>query len=635
MLTSKAKYRVPVSFPAWLLYLSLSLAASQPVSAQSASYEHLLRTFKVTGISNDDGLLPHNISLRSKNLVFMDSIRIKASRNKFTRKLYEIVVAAPDSAEHRNVSGESELPFSGFKGTMIRRIEIRRLNVFGADLDHPGEYRPYPGQKILNKTHVNTNERIIRNNLLFSAGDTLSPILLSDNERLLRELSFIDDARINVIPVSKDEVDILVITKDVYSLGGSYSPDGLESGVITAFEQNFLGMGHEFGIKVPYNSNKPDLSPGFGIHYLVDNIASSFINMNVFWHNDIGDRSYGIDIERRLFSFETKYAGGISVRNVQRRLALDTLTVPNGLKYNLQDYWISRSFLLERESVTRLIIGARYTNNNVYDRPEILSDSYHNLQKYRLYMASVTFSRQRYYKANLVYGYGRTEDIPYGGAITVTAGREFNEFKLRNYAASQVSFSKSFEKFGYLHASAGLGSFINGNRTEQGIFSAGVKYFSPLIPLGRSMIRNFMRLNYTRGFNRNLDEHLRFYRDGGFSGYRNDSVQGARRASVNLESVVFSPLNIAGFRFAFFGFADLSSLTETGQAIAHGTILSGIGLGIRVRNDNLVFKTFQVRVGFFPDPPPYSRINYVTISGENPARFDNFDPGEPSMIPYR
>jgi hypothetical protein len=634
MLTSKAKYRVPVNIAAWILYLSLFLANPRPVLAQEASYEHLLKTFSLTCLSEETGRLkPHTISVRNRNLVFMDSIREKASRNKFTRRLYEIVVAAPDSAEHRNVSGESEIPYSGFTGNIIRRVEIRRLNVFGADVDQPGEYRPYPGQKILNKTHVNTNERIIRNYLLFSSGDTLSPILLSDNERILRELSFIDDARINVIPVSKNEVDIIVVTKDVYSLGGSYSPDGLESGVVTVFDNNFIGMGHELGIKVPYNSNKPELSPGFGIHYLMDNIASSFINMNVFWHNDLGDRSYGIDIERRLFSYETKYAGGISVRNVHRRLALDTLTVPNGLKYNLQDYWISRSFLIERESVTRFIIGARYTNNNVYDRPEILPDSYHYLQKYRLYLASVTYSRQKYYKANLVYGYGRTEDIPYGGAITVTAGREINEFKLRNYAASQVSFGKSFEKFGYLHASAGLGSFMNKDRTEQGIFSAGVKYFSPLIPIGRSMIRNFMRINYTRGFNRNLDEHLRYYTDGGFSGYRNDSVQGARRATLNLESVVFSPLNVAGFRFAFFGFADLSSLAETGQSIAHGTILSGIGLGIRVRNDNLVFKTFQIRLGFFPDPPANSRINYVTISGENPARFDNFEPGEPSMIP--
>ncbi len=50
---------------------------------------------------------------------------------------------------------------------------------------------------LLNKTHVNTNERIIRKNLLFSAGDTISPLTLSDNERILRDLPFINDAQDN------------------------------------------------------------------------------------------------------------------------------------------------------------------------------------------------------------------------------------------------------------------------------------------------------------------------------------------------------------------------------------------------------------------------------------------------------
>ncbi len=43
---------------------------------------------------------------------------------------------------------------------------------------------------------------------------------------ILRQLPFIDDARIIVVPVSDDEADIVVLTKDVYSLGGSYSYAG-------------------------------------------------------------------------------------------------------------------------------------------------------------------------------------------------------------------------------------------------------------------------------------------------------------------------------------------------------------------------------------------------------------------------
>ena len=49
---------------------------------------------------------------------------------------------------------------------------------------------------------------------------------------------------------------------------------------------------------------------------------------------------------------------------------LDTIPAPEPLKFNQQDYWLSRSFLLNKERVTRFIIGARYINNNVF-RPSL------------------------------------------------------------------------------------------------------------------------------------------------------------------------------------------------------------------------------------------------------------------------
>ena len=130
------------------------------------------------------------------------------------------------------------------------------------------------------------------------------------------------------------------------------------------------------------------------------------------------------------------------------------------------------------------------------------------------------------------------------------------------------------------------------------------------------MIRNFVYIDYTRGFDRYTDEFLVFNKDNGFSGFKNDSVSGTQRLSVSLESVLFSPVNLYGFRFAFFGFTDFSFLSGTNQIIGNGNALAGIGLGIRIRNDNLVFNTFQIRFGFFPNPPLYSRINNLTVSGE-------------------
>jgi hypothetical protein len=310
------------------------------------------------------------------------------------------------------------------------------------------------------------------------------------------------------------------------------------------------------------------------------------------------------------------------------------MTVPEPLKYNLQDYWLSRSFLIDRESVIRLIFGARYTNNNVFDRPLILPDSYHYLQKYRMFLGSATISMQKYYKTNLIYGYGRTEDIPYGGLITLTAGKEINEFSDRFYAGIYAATGHSLRPIGYFYTSAGFSTFFGGT-AKQGMLLLRTSYFSNLLYLGNFKMRNFLMVDYTRGFDRNIDEFLIFNRDNGFSGFRNDSVGGAQRLSVSIESVLFSPVNLYGFRFAFFAFADLGYLFGTNEFVRQGEVLSSIGLGIRIRNDNLVFNTFQIRLGFYPNLPPYSRVSYLTVSGEQLLKPNNFDPGPPTVFPYR
>jgi hypothetical protein len=570
-----------------------------------------------------------------KNIIFYDSLKAKASKNHLMKKLYDLVVISPDTIHSKRITKTSDAGYKIYSGEKIRNIEIKRLNVFGVDINNPAVKNTSRFYRLLNNTHVNTNESIIRKNLLFSAGDTVSPLTLSDNERILRQLPYIDDARIMVVPVSDDEVDIIVLTKDVYSLGGSYTYKGFSKGEAQVFEKNVFGMGHEFGIDIPFNNYLPN-SPGFGVHYTVDNIARSFINLNLFYLTGLGETTYGFGLSRKLVSSTSKYAGGISVRQMYTTEDLDTLPVPQPLKYNFQDYWLSRSFLIDKESVSRVIFGARYTNNNVFDHPFILPDSYYDIQKYRIFLTSAAISVQKFYKTSLIYNYGRTEDIPYGTLFKITAGREFNEFKNRTYLGTEIAFGKAYKKLGYFYTYAGLSTFINGNSTEQGVFAFDLKYFSNLLTLGKNKIRNFVNINYSRGFNRNTDEFLAFYTTNGFSGFKNDTITGNQRLTVSLESVMFSSLNLYNFKFAFFGFTDFSLLSATNEMIGGGrNTLSSIGLGVRVRNDNLIFNTLQIRLAFYLNLPPYSDINHLTVSGEQLLRPNNFDPGPPSIIPYK
>ena len=266
-------------------------------------------------------------------------MKVRASKNMLTKKLYDFLIVSPVTIDKKRITGISDANYISYSGKKIRKINIQRLNVFGANINNPASNEPKKIENLLNKTHVNTNENIIRKNLLFSEGEIISPLLISDNERILRQLPYIDDAMIIVVPVSDEEADIVVFTKDVYSLGGSYVYNGLKKGSLSIFDKNIFGMGHEFGIDIPFDTKLPD-SPGFGVHYLADNIAKSFINLRVYYMAGLGQKTYGFDLNRKLVSSTTKYAGGVSVRMMYTSEDIDTLLVPAPLKYNLQDYWL-------------------------------------------------------------------------------------------------------------------------------------------------------------------------------------------------------------------------------------------------------------------------------------------------------
>jgi len=595
------------------------------------------KDFRFTKEITTDTVSARNGKIRiSKDIssTFLDSLKIRSSRNIVTRKLYDILIIPPANELTNEISESNEEEFIKYTGKTIRTIEIRQLDVFGSSIVNPESTEPDRFEKMLNRTHANTRESIIRKNLLFKVNDTVSALTFTDNERIIRQLPYINDARIIVREISDYEVDVIVLTRDIYSIGLTGGFEGFDKWNLTAFDRNMFGTGHEFSVGLRNDADLKD-NPGVNFAYRINNIRRSFINADFFFADGLGRKMFGINLDRSFISSETKYAGGVSLKRVFTTEDLDTLDSPEPLRYNLQDYWIGRSLLLNRNNVTRIFAGLRYTNNNVYDRPFILPDSYYHLQKYNLYLGSLSLSTQKYYQTSLLYSYGKTEDIPHGSLAGITAGIEDNEFKRRYYGGINLSLGASITRVGYFYTSTGIASFFNRGNTEQGIFYIRSTYISNLTDLGKNRLRNFVRADYTRGFDRYIDEFLVYDRTDGFSGFRNDSVNGQQRLSVSLESVLFTPGNYYGFRFALFGFSEIGFLFGSSESAFNGTTLSSIGLGVRIRNDNLLFNTFQIRLGIFPNLPSGSSISNFLVSGEKSLRPVNFEPGMPSVLPYR
>ena len=140
--------------------------------------------------------------------------KVSFVNNIFNRVKSSVTVSKQDSTIKATViNAKSVVPFIEYEGKVIRNVTTQELG-FEKAFTETSKRINYYGTKILNKLHTDTYDWVIRDNLFIKKGSRLNPYLLSDNERYLRSLEFIQDARVLVKPVkgTKDSVDIVVIT---------------------------------------------------------------------------------------------------------------------------------------------------------------------------------------------------------------------------------------------------------------------------------------------------------------------------------------------------------------------------------------------------------------------------------------
>src|SRR6185437_11946782 len=97
--------------------------------------------------------------------------------------------------------------------------------------------------RFANDLHYNTRTWAIKQALFFKEGDTVNAYKMVDNERYLRSLPFIQDARMYVINSYQkgDSVDLVVVTKDLYEYGGTLANISASRASATIFNTNLLG----------------------------------------------------------------------------------------------------------------------------------------------------------------------------------------------------------------------------------------------------------------------------------------------------------------------------------------------------------------------------------------------------------
>jgi hypothetical protein len=112
-------------------------------------------------------------------------------------------------------------------------------------------------------------------------------------------------------------------------------------------------------------------------------------------------------------------------------------------------------------------------------------------------------------------------------------------------------------------------------------------------------------------------------------------MRGDDKLALNLESVLFSPYEILGFHFAFFGSVDLGLISEKNLLQPGSRFFSSLHVGVRLRNEQLVFNTFEISLALFSGFPSDVSSKYFSAGSLVRSRFDDFFPYEPEIVSYQ
>lgn len=303
------------------------------------------------------------------------------------------------------------------EGKRVGRVEIVRFDVIEERDPFPENLFvttagapdvPVPVRRGLNALHYTSRDFVIRREMLLREGEPYRQVLADETARNLRRLQQL--SVVVIVPirgVAPDEVGLLVITKDVWSLRLSYdiqvTPGGVEDFVLVPQETNLGGWHHVAAGRYQY---KPE-SDTFGLSYRVPRFGKSWVG---------GGAAAGITMNRRRAEPEGT-SGALSVSQPL--------------------YWTRADWAWGASAGWATGVARRYTNSRVasYDSPET-SERDAIPFEYRSastsLQATVTRSFGWAYKNDISFGYGLDADVFRTFDLAAYAPAAADDFRARN-----------------------------------------------------------------------------------------------------------------------------------------------------------------------------------------------------------
>ena len=534
---------------------------------------------------------------------------------------------------------KNESRFTPYNSKIINQIQVNSVaytTPFNDSLFKGKKIKHALQEALYNST---TNKTMIKN-LFFSIGDTLYPFLLADNEKFLREITFIQDAQIIVEndPNDIDGVIVYVQWKDIFPIGGSANIGSLQSFNAEINHDNFLGLGDKIQIKTLYDLDRRPLA-GTGFEYIKRNIGGSYLNLTFGVDNIYPTFNSGKKEERALYlkgdlplvSPYHSFTGGFEIGKHEAYNTYGSSAIYNQLfqyKYGILDGWmginIGAGLRVKDNLQTRLrkFISFRALSKRFSEVPDTAAVKYnYSYSSVDAGLVSLSIFKQEYYHTNYIYGFGRNEDVPEGYSLSVVGGITQRNNITRPYMGIEYEREYFSTNKNYINYIIKTGGYLNKGTLEDMSVLTSLQYFTQLKKLSNPhwSKRLFGSISITQQVKTILNEPLYLRSEYGIPTFKNDNILAASRISCNLEQVYYNTVKYYGFSFAPFLFVNSSYIKLIGEEVKKGSIYTALGLGCRTRNENLVFGTIELKAFYYPRT--LSTMNPLNISITTGLRF--------------
>ncbi|WP_431689408.1 hypothetical protein [Hahella sp. NBU794] len=486
-----------------------------------------------------------------------------------------------------------------YAGAEIGQIWVEPLPVF--DESDPEENNFL--YRLLNKIHILTRTDVVSGQLLFKSGDRLDVDQLRESERILRKNSYLIDARIVPFRQCNGKIDLLVVTRDIWTLepGVKFShSDGASKVGLELSDNNIFGTGNQVSVAYNKDDDRSSVDYMFGSNHLFGTRLKTQMQY--------GDTSDGetklFSLERPFYALDSRWAAGGDLHedSVVDKIKDEGEEV-NAYRHesNLYNLYFGLSDGLRRDFANRWYVGITREEDNfsavdatrsgtpqdraltypwvAYERVENLFATYRNLDFIET-TEDVSLGKNIYLK------------LGYGGDFL---GNDRTQWRFNGQYSDAYSFGEHHLFF--------VGAHMDGywDTEDSALENTQVGADLSYVHLTDDQHRWFFGFKADLGDNLDQDKELTLDDEFGLRGYPGGFERGDRRFLASIERRFYSTTHVFNlFRLGNVAFIDMGRAWESGDSEAP-PVLFDIGLGMRLisskaRTGNVIHLDFAIPI---------------------------------------